>query len=95
MCRKALVGYRIHDPLLAIRVYDHPAVAILGYAQAQLSKGCTASEVKAGLGVAFKDSGVAVEFVELSEDVEVPAFRLLQENWTLSSEHYKNKKGRY
>ena len=87
---KAVIGYRINDPLVAVKNFEHPAVAMQGYAQAELSKNLPPSEVEKALEITFKGSGLLVVFVQYVENVKVPTLRLLQESWAVMSEHHKS-----
>ena len=95
LTRKAVVGYRISDPLKALQRYDQPAVAVMGLAQAELARGCDSEETQTALSIAFKDTGVEIVYVQLVENVRCPTFRLLQDSWTVASEHRDPPKGLY
>ena len=77
LCRRATVGYVIHDPLVAIKAYNQPQAAVMALIQAKLA----ATEPSPDLAKALKEleeNGVRVVFSQLVEDVEAPALRLLQ-----------------
>ena len=86
-CMTAVVGFRIHNPLVAVQTYEHPAIAVQGMAQAEIAKDQTAEQVQEALSIAFK-SCITIEFIQYTEDVEVPGLRLLQGTWTVASENH-------
>lgn len=87
-CRTAVVGFRIHDPLIAVQTFEHPAIAVQGMAQAEIAKDQTAEQVREALLIIFKSAGITIEFLQYTEDVEVPGLRLLQGSWTVASENH-------
>ena len=86
-CIRAVIGYRISDPLVAIMEFEWPDQAIQGFTQAAMATGQTAEGVKEELEQRFQGTGVAVEYVQFTEDVKVPTLRLLQGESYISSNY--------
>lgn len=91
----AMLGYRIADPLLAMGRFEKPQVALVGHLQALIVGGSKGDECTAALRRLVQDSGVEIEFVSFVEDVEVRAFRLLQNGWGIQDESFAGVAGRY
>lgn len=89
-CVKAIIGFKIVDPLVAVNRFQYPSVAVMGRAQSMLATGQSAEEIEEALRIEMKPDGIEIEYFQLVEDVEVPALRLLQEGWTVSDDHIKN-----
>lgn len=80
----ATVGYRIADPNAAMLRYSHPETAVLSLTQAEIASGVKAELAFERMRTALGGHGIAVEFVRYVEDVEVRAYRLLNNHWGLS-----------
>ncbi len=94
-CRKAIVGYRIVDPLRAVQEFEHPSIAVMARVQAEVASGAGTDEILEAIEVVFKGTGVEIDFLRFSEDVEAPALRLLQADWTVASENVSSIAGHY
>lgn len=77
-CIRAVIGYRISEPLVAIMKFEWPEQAVHGLAQAAVATEQNAENVKSLLEEQFLPDGVTIEYVQFTEDVDVPALRLLQ-----------------
>lgn len=73
----AVVGYRIHDPVASMMRYANPEPAVLSAVQAELAQSKTAADCLAACRRTFEGSGVEIDFIRFSEDVEVRCLRLL------------------
>ena len=82
---RAVVFYRIADPLVAIMRYEWPAQAVQGFAQAAMASERDVEKVHTELVRQLHGSGVIIEHVRFTEDVEVPTVRLLQGEPYISS----------
>lgn len=94
-CRKAIIGYRISDPLVAVQAFEAPSVAVTGHVQASIASSLPSTEILDKLRIEFKDKGIEIVFLKFSEDVEAQAIRLLQADWTIASEHFSSQAGVY
>ncbi len=84
-CLRAVIGYRISEPLVAIMSFEWPEQAVQGFAQAAMATHQTADDVKEELEQRFKETGIVIEYVQFTEDVKVPTLRILQgESWISS-----------
>jgi hypothetical protein len=86
----ALVGFSIKDPLRAIERYNDPANALSGLVIAEMSLGSDARKCQEAIAEQTRDTGVAIEFIRYSDDVEVRAYRLLQASWCTESTDQKH-----
>lgn len=94
-CVRAIVGYRLTRPLLAIQTYEHPSVAVMARTQSCIAADMPASMIEESLREEFKSGGIEISFVRFSEDVNVPALRVMQADWGIASENFSQSEGRY
>jgi hypothetical protein len=73
----AVVGYRISDPVASLMRFAHPEASVLSAVQAELAAHANNGDCLRACRKSFDGSGVEVDFVRFSEDVEVRCFRLL------------------
>ena len=77
---KAVIGYKVTDPLLAITNYVFPEDVICGLAQQWMSQ-CTQEELAVQLNSKLSHNGVLVEFVSYCTDISAPTVRLIEDHY--------------
>ena len=77
-CIRAVVAYRIAEPLIAILKFEWPEQTVQGFTQAAIARGGSTESVKAELEQYLSNTGVLIEYVQFTENVEAPTLRLLQ-----------------
>lgn len=87
-CRmiSATVGYRITDPVQAMLTFDAPHHVVTAYAQTVLAEYRDGPRCLSLLVDRFACTGIDVEFLRFVEDLELPALRLLQNSWGVSTQ---------
>lgn len=78
--RRAIVTYMVHDPLRAMMRYGNPGAIVKGIAQALITRRGY-EDARDVMRTYFEGTGIDVLTFELVEDVEVPAFRIMQNSW--------------
>ena len=83
----ATIAFLIRDPLAAIMRFEQPTITLQGYASAEISIGSSSSLCEERLRDYIDGHGIEIEYVRYTDNVTVPALRLLQNSWgTQSSE---------
>jgi regulator of protease activity HflC (stomatin/prohibitin superfamily) len=82
---QAIIGFSITNPLRALERYNRPESALAGLVQAEMSRGTHAEQCQDAVSEQTRESGVAIEFIRYTDNVEVRAYRLLQASWCTES----------
>lgn len=80
-----VIGYRVVDPLAAVLTLAEPRSAVM--AHAQRFSDVDPDACRAAMQEALVDCGIIVDFVRYTQDVDVPAMRLLQGDWGIYDEN--------
>lgn len=73
----AVIGYYIEDPVGALLAFSDPGSAIVALAQAKLTKSLSTETTLPELQQEFKASGIKIDYIYLTENVEVRTIRLI------------------
>lgn len=84
--RKALAGYIIADPLLAMQRFNSPMSAVDSLLQSASLNATTEEEAAERLRRDVAPHGISVEFVRFVDNAEMRALRVVQGDWGVSSD---------